>query len=311
MLLKIGKKAIDFLFSSPHQSLSLTFFGGEPLLEYDLVKKLVEYAYHKAKKSDKKIQFGIVSNGSLITNEILNFCKKYKIIFALSCDGMKSSQDAYRILKNGKGTFNLIKANIPKIATLDTAIVRLTITPETTPFLYENIKFFYNSGFRKILAFPIDQANWKDNELNILKKQIIKTTKYYLEILKHNRNFILLPHVYYLFDNFLQNDYFRMHGHSCWAGNEGLCISTDGTIYPCHRFTAMEKFAIGNLDTNQKLNLNSVILNKFYKLKTKRDKIGCLAINYQYSGFLEKMPQSSEKLKLVLKAAFKRIREKS
>jgi len=103
---KTGKKAIDFLFSSLHHDLSLTFFGGEPLLEYNLVKNLVEYAYQKAENLNKKIQFGIVSNGSLITDEILNFCKKYKIIFALSCDGMKLSQDIYRVLENKKVLLN-------------------------------------------------------------------------------------------------------------------------------------------------------------------------------------------------------------
>jgi uncharacterized protein len=296
MSVKVAKKAIEYLHdNSPgRETLEVDFFGGEPFLAFDTVKKAIEYA--KNTYQDKKWRFTITTNGSFLTQDKEQFLYDNDVSIVLSLDGKKEINDRYRVLKDGSGTFNLIANKIKKVAEHRAAsggyYVRGTYT-HTTLEISKTVMDLHNSGFKYISLEPVVT---KETDVGIEESDILKLRREY----EHLSDEYVESQKKSLWNFFHFNvdleagPCIQKRIHGCGAGVEYIAVSPDGGIYPCHQFDGVEETKLGNIlesITNKKLQ------EKFRKanfLFNKRECAtcwarfycsgGCLANNYAQNG---------------------------
>ncbi|HEY5563323.1 MAG TPA: thioether cross-link-forming SCIFF peptide maturase [Clostridiaceae bacterium] len=249
----IGKKAIDFVIehSGPRRNIEVDLFGGEPLLAFDTVKEIVKYAREKEKLHNKNIRFTITTNGTLLTDEIIDYIDKNMGNVVLSIDGREKVNDAVRVRKDGSGTYKDIIVKITKmVAKRDKSkqyYLRGTFTSKNLDFS-EDVLALANLGFKEISIEPVVLP--KGNPLALKEEYLPEIFKQYdiiySELLERNKNGDSFK--FYHFNIDLKGGpciYKRISG--CGAGHEYVSITPNGDIYPCHQFTGDQKFKMGNI----------------------------------------------------------------
>ena len=296
MSFEVAKKSIDFLIanSGPRKNIEVDFFGGEPLLDMDVVKKTVDYARSIEKQNNKNFRFTITTNATLLTEETMDYLEENMVNIVLSIDGRKKVQDNIRIGINGQGTYDDI---LPKIKSMVARrhkskkqyFIRGTYTSQNLDFS-EDIKHFIDNGFKEISIEPV--VLQPDNPLSIKEEyleQIYKEyDKIFDELLKHD------DVIFYHFNIDINGGaciYKRISG--CGAGFEYIAVTPDGDMYPCHQLVGNKKFYMGNVYEGIK---NNKISNDFRKSniynKPECKKCwakfycsgGCQANNYNFNG---------------------------
>ncbi|MEL7597811.1 MAG: thioether cross-link-forming SCIFF peptide maturase, partial [Clostridiaceae bacterium] len=250
MSFDVAKKSIDFLIknSRSRKNIEVDFFGGEPLLNMDVVKKTVDYARSKENQYNKNFRFTITTNATLLTEDTTNYLEENMVNIVLSIDGRKKVQDNIRVRINGEGTYDDI---LPKIKSMverrhkskKQYYIRGTFTAQNLDFS-EDIKHFINLGFKEISIEPVVLSD--DNALSINEEYLEQIYEQYDKILDE-----LLQHddvTFYHFNIDINGGpciYKRISG--CGAGFEYIAVTPDGDIYPCHQFVGNESFYMGNV----------------------------------------------------------------
>lgn len=250
---EIGKKAIDFVIkkSGPRKNIEVDLFGGEPLLAFDTVKEIIEYAKLKEKEHNKNIRFTMTTNSVLLNDKIMEYIDKNMGNIVLSIDGRKEVNDRVRVHVDGSGCYDHILPKIKKMVSIRDKskqyYVRGTFTRNNLDF-YEDIKHLADLGFKEISVEPVVLP--ADNPLSLREEDIPKIfeqyDKLYEEMLKRHREGNDFK--FYHFNIDLKGGpcvYKRISG--CGAGHEYVAVTPDGDIYPCHQFVGNEKFKLGNL----------------------------------------------------------------
>jgi uncharacterized protein len=296
MSFDVAKASIDFLVknSDGRDSLEVDFFGGEPLLAFDVVKKTIEYA--RSTYKNKNWRFTITTNGSLITEEIEKFLYDNDVSIVLSLDGGKETNDKYRVLRNGTGTFDLI---FPKIKMVTEHrkesggyYVRGTYT-HTTLDISKTVMDLHNFDFKYISLEPVvtkeEGVGIKKEDLSILKKEYERLATEYVNSQKEGTwNF------FHFNIDLEAGPCIQKRIHGCGAGVEYVAVSPDGSIYPCHQFDGIKETKLGdvfngiqNKELQEKFRKANFLFNKkecaecwarFYCTG------GCLANNYIMNG---------------------------
>ncbi|WP_125152688.1 thioether cross-link-forming SCIFF peptide maturase [Clostridium rectalis] len=253
MSAEVGKKAIDFVIehSGPRKHIEIDLFGGEPLIAFDVVKEIVEYAKQQEKVHNKTLRFTMTTNATLLTDEIMDYLDKNMGNIVLSIDGRKRINDDVRIRVDGSGSYDSI---LPKIKKMVKArdkekqyYARGTFTRNNTDF-YEDIMHLANEGFDEISIEPVVLK--EDHPLSLREEDLPKIfeqyDKLYKEMVKRYKEGNMFK--FYHFNIDLQGGpcvYKRISG--CGAGHEYVAITPSGDIYPCHQFVGNEDFKMGNL----------------------------------------------------------------
>ena len=253
MSLEVGKKAIDLLVreSGNHVNLEVDFFGGEPTLNFDVVKGIVEYGRSLEKEHNKRFRFTLTTNGILLNDEILDFANKEMGNLVLSIDGRKYVNDRMRPLKNGAGSYDTILPKYKKAAesrNQTNYYVRGTYTKYNKDFS-EDVLHLADEGFKQIsvepvVAKPSDDYALTMEDVPYLKEQYDTLAHEMLLRRKDGRPFNFF---HFMID--LSGGpcvYKRLSG--CGAGCEYLAVTPWGDLYPCHQFVGNEKFLLGNVD---------------------------------------------------------------
>ena len=300
MTAEIGKKAIDFVLekSGPRKNIEIDLFGGEPLLAFDTVKEIVEYAKVQQVKYNKNIRFTMTTNATLLNDEIMEYLDKNMGNIVLSIDGRKSVNDNVRVRRDGSGSYDAILPKIKKMVNMRDKskqyYARGTFTRENTDF-FEDIMHLADNGFDEISVEPVVLP--EDNPLSLREEDLPKIfkqyDKLYEEMLKRHREGNSFK--FYHFNIDLQGGpcvYKRISG--CGAGHEYVTITPSGDIYPCHQFVGNKDFILGNLNDPDKL--DKTIINEFKNAnvynKPQCKKCwarfycsgGCQANNYNFNG---------------------------
>lgn len=179
------KSAVDIFLNYPGKRKSLSFNGGEPLLEWALVKNIYMYAEKQARKKEIVLEGMVVTNGTLLKQEHVEFFKKYKISLRISIDGDKKTHDKMRPfkIKNGKSSFEVILSNLQKIKFGSLQLsASLVFGPKTVTQLLDNIKFLQQQNFKYVDFYPEIYTTWRKEELVILKQEAKKIEQYYLQL---------------------------------------------------------------------------------------------------------------------------------
>ena len=252
MSFETGKRALDFLIenSGTRRNLEVDFFGGEPLMNFDVVKRLVAYARSIEKEKGKNFRFTLTTNGVLIDDEVIDFCNKEMSNVVLSLDGRKEIHDRFRVDYNGNGSFDKI---VPKFQKLVKArggknyYMRGTFTHANPDFL-NDIKVMLDLGFTELSMEPVvcaasDPSELNKEDLETVKKQYEQLAELMIEREKENKPFTFY---HYMIDlNGGPCIYKRISG--CGSGTEYLAVTPWGDLYPCHQFVGEEKYKLGDI----------------------------------------------------------------
>ena len=249
---EVGKAALDFLVknSGGRKNLEVDFFGGEPLMNWGVVKKLVEYGRSIEKECNKNFRFTLTTNGTLLNDEILEFVNKEMGNIVLSIDGRKEVNDAMRPRAGGQGCYDDIVPKYQKVAESRHQLryfVRGTFTHANLDFS-EDVKHLAELGFKQIsvepvVASPEDWYAFKDEDIPIICEEYDKLAKYYIEKHKEGKGFN-----FFHFNIDLEGGPCvakRLSG--CGSGCEYLGVTPWGDLYPCHQFVGNEDFIMGNV----------------------------------------------------------------
>ncbi len=252
MSFEVGKRALDFLVenSGNRRNLEVDFFGGEPLMNFDVVKQLVEYARKIEKDAGKNFRFTLTTNGLLMDDDVIDFCNREMSNVVLSLDGRKEIHDRYRVDYAGNGSWERI---VPKFQKLVEArggknyYMRGTFTHANPDFL-NDIKVMLDLGFNELSMEPVvcaegDKEELTQADLPIICEQYEKLAELMLERDREGRPFTFY---HYMID--LTGGpciYKRISG--CGSGTEYMAVTPWGDLYPCHQFVGEEKYRLGDI----------------------------------------------------------------
>ena len=265
MSFEVGKRALDFLIeqSGSRKNLEVDFFGGEPLLNFDVVKQLVAYARSIEKEKGKNFRFTLTTNGVLLDDEVMEWANKECYNVVLSLDGRKETNDRMRRTRNDKGTYDLILPKFQKMAkerNQQGYYIRGTYTHYNTDFA-NDILHLADMGFEQLAMEPVvtdpkmDYA-LQESDIPKLKDQYDLLAK---EMCKRNREGKGFTFFHYMID--LEGGpciYKRISG--CGVGTDYMAVTPWGDLYPCHQFVGDERFLLGNVFDGVK---NTDIVNEF------------------------------------------------
>lgn len=236
----MGQELIDFWLANSvpinNKKRELSFWGGETLLEWELLKKLALYA---RKKISDLVVF-TVSNGVLYTPEKVDWCKENNVYIAVTFDGIKNTHDKHRGFSNGSGSWEIINKNLEYAGKANpNQVILSTLTPDAAPDLLESIKYCVDHlGITYIMHVPVLDVEWKTEDFAVLQTQIKKALKY---TRNHHKKITLSS-----FDKKIK----KSDIGPCRAGNLITTFSVDGVCFPCHRFNKY------NLTYSKKKNLD-------------------------------------------------------
>ncbi len=279
--LSTAKKSVDILFSYPGVRKTLYFSGGEPMLEFALLKKIHTYAKCEAKKKGILLDTVVVTNGTLLNREMIRFFFKEKIKVKISLDGGKIIHDKNRPFKNNPAgsSFEQVIKNISRIDLIKMrAAVTLVFTPKTMDHLLENIKFLQTKNFFSIEFFPDIYAPWKSSDLVKFRRIMKNFGGYY-------RSFFDQDYRVDVFRNslleMLVNNVSPMNKNACGKINVG----TDGEIYVCDKVFSLppnerEAYVIGNAQTGLQNELRKEKINALRQDFYAASGLPCLGCKY-------------------------------
>jgi len=266
MSFEVGKRALDFLIenSSGRRNLEVDFFGGEPLMNFDTVKKLVAYARKREKETNKNFRFTLTTNGVLIDDDVIDFAKREMSNVVLSLDGRKEIHDHYRVDLAGNGSWDRI---VPKFQQLvekrgnKNYYIRGTFTHRNPDFV-KDIQEMLRLGFTELSMEPVvcapdDPSALTEEDLPIVLEQYEELARLMLEHRRQGKPFTFYHYMIDLKDG--PCIYKRVSG--CGSGTEYMAVTPTGELYPCHQFVGDEKFLLGNIWDGV---TNTAVQNEFF-----------------------------------------------
>ena len=252
MSFEVGKRALDFLIenSGTRTNLEVDFFGGEPLMNWEVVRQLVEYARSVEKQHGKNFRFTLTTNGVLIDDDVIDFANREMSNVVLSLDGRKEINDLKRVDYAGNGSYDII---VPKFKKMVEArggknyYMRGTFT-HANPDFTEDVFHMADLGFTElsmepVVCAPSDPAALTEADMEIIKEQYEILAK---DMLRRSREGNPITFYHYMLD--LTGGpciYKRISG--CGSGTEYMAVTPWGDLYPCHQFVGDEEFRLGDI----------------------------------------------------------------
>lgn len=301
MSFETGKHAIDFLLenSGNRPNLELDFFGGEPLMNFGVVKQVVEYARSREKEYNKKFRFTITTNGLLLDDEKIEFINREMSNVVLSIDGRKEVNDYFRVLPNGQGCYDII---LPKYKKLVEGrgdkeyYVRGTFTNKNLDFS-KDVFALNEAGFDQISVEPVvgddDIYALTEKDLPAVFAEYEKLALKLLENEKKGKKF----NFFHFMLDLDQGPCAIKRLRGCGCGNDYVAITPDGDIFPCHQFVGIDEYKMGNIDEgtfDQEMKADFAKAHVYSKPECRECWAkfycsgGCNANNYQYMGDIRK-----------------------
>ena len=253
MSFEVGKKALDFLIanSGNRRNLEVDFFGGEPLMNWQVVKDLVAYGREQEKLHDKNFRFTLTTNGVLLNDEIMEFCNKEMANVVLSIDGRKEVHDKMRPFRKGAGSYDLIVPKFQKLAesrNQEKYYIRGTFTRNNLDFS-NDIMHFADLGFKQMSIEPVvgdesDPYAIREEDLPKIREEYDKLAKMMIEREKEGKGF----NFFHFMIDLNGGPCVAKRLSGCGSGTEYLAVTPWGDLYPCHQFVGQDDFLMGNVD---------------------------------------------------------------
>lgn len=251
MSYEVAAKAIDMIIekSASRRNLEVDFFGGEPLLNFDVVKKTVAYARSREKECGKKFRFTVTTNAMALNDDIIEFFNREMYNVVVSIDGRREVHDAVRKTAAGKGSFDTAIKNALRFKQLRKGqyYIRGTYTALNKDFAAD-VLYLNDLGFDQLSIEPVvlpenHRLAIRSGDIETLKAEYDKLAEEYIKRRKGEKWFNFFHFMLDIYNGPCESK--RLVG--CGAGNEYVAVAPNGNIYPCHQFDGDEKFVIGNV----------------------------------------------------------------
>lgn len=254
MSFEVGRKALDFLIanSGKRRNLEVDFFGGEPLMNWDVVRQLVEYGRSMEEANHKKFRFTLTTNGVLLNDAMMEFCNREMSNVVLSLDGRKEVNDQMRPTRNGKGSYDIVVPKFQKFASEREQMnyyIRGTFTRNNLDFA-QDVLHFADLGFEQIsvepvVSLPEEPFSIREEDLPAIMEEYDKLAVEYIKRKNEGRGF----NFFHFMIDLQQGPCVAKRLSGCGSGTEYLAVTPWGDLYPCHQFVGEEDFLLGNVDT--------------------------------------------------------------
>ena len=258
MPVETGKKAIDFLLthSGNRHNLELDFFGGEPLMNWDAVKEIVDYARSKEEEYNKKFRFTVTTNGVLLDDDSIDYINKEMKNVVLSLDGRKCVNDNMRLAINGKGSYDVIVPKFQKLVEKRLQgdnkeyYARGTFTKNNLDFAQDVYHIADDLGFDQLSVEPViadasEPYAITEEDLPIIFAEYEKLA---VEMIRRKKEEGRCFNFFHFMIDLDQGPCAIKRLRGCGCGNEYVSVTPDGDIYPCHQFVGNDEWKMGNLD---------------------------------------------------------------
>lgn len=298
MSYEVGKKALDFLIanSGTRRNLEVDFFGGEPLMNFEVVKQLVAYGREQEKIHDKNFRFTLTTNGVLLDDDIMEFANKEMANVVLSIDGRKEIHDKMRPSRNGKGSYDIVVPKFQRLAgsrEQKNYYVRGTFTHFNKDFAADVIHMA-DLGFEQISVEPVVAPPQEDYAIKETDVETIcgEYDKLAREMIRRRDEGKCFNFFHFMID-LTGGPCVAKRLSGCGSGTEYLAVTPWGDFYPCHQFVGNEDFLLGNVEegiTNTEVQDKFKLCNVYAKEKCKDCFArfycsgGCAANAYNFSG---------------------------
>lgn len=253
MSYEVGKKALDFLVanSGNRVNLEVDFFGGEPLMNWQVVKDLVAYGRSLEEPNHKKFRFTLTTNGVLLNDEVLEFANREMANIVLSIDGRKEVHDLMRPFRKGQGSYDLVVPKFQKVAESRDQMnyyVRGTFTRNNLDFS-KDVEHLAELGFEQISVEPVVAPKEEDyaireEDIPKLLEEYDSLAKYLLQRRKEGKG----VNFFHFMIDLEGGPCVAKRLSGCGSGTEYLAVTPWGDFYPCHQFVGNEDFLLGNVD---------------------------------------------------------------
>jgi uncharacterized protein len=239
MSIQTAKDAVCWLIfaSVDAKRLIVNFIGGEPLLRFDLIKQLVPFAKRRAYQHNKLIHFGITTNGTILSDEIIDFWKRWGMGFHTSIDGCPAAHDRHRHFPDGRPSSFLLERNLPKILMLrPRTTARATLLPDTIRYLPESFEYLFNMGYKNFAFVPGSFSQWDRAAVDEFYKQFRIVSLRAMEMFRKGI-FVKLKYFDEGCTSLAKGEEPRVGRTACGAGRGMVLIDVNGDIWPCHRWS--------------------------------------------------------------------------
>lgn len=288
MSAEVGKKAIDFIIreSGSRRNLEVDLFGGEPLMNFEVVKEIVDYAKSREKEFNKNFRFTLTTNAILLNEDVKNYLNENMQNVVLSIDGRREVNDNMRYRVDGTGCYDDIMPKIKDMAQSrgqDKYYVRGTFTRENLDFS-KDVLHLADEGFKQISVEPVVAAkgtgyDLREEDLPVLYEEYEKLA---FELVKRKKEGNGFNFFHFMID-LSQGPCIAKRLRGCGSGHEYVAVTPEGDIYPCHQFVGNTDFKMGNV-TEGKLNTNIQEKFKESNVYTKEECSKCWAKFYCSGG---------------------------
>jgi uncharacterized protein len=246
---QLARQALELALGPPSgqgaRRVAVTFWGGEPLLCFDTLRRLVAHAEELAASRDRQVAFAVPTNATLLTDEMIDFFQAHRVQLSLSLDGDEPAQ-SLRQLPGGRSSFAVVQQKLELVHRRygrDLPGVRMTVSPATAGSFYHNVRFFLDQGFTQVYFAPVVEASWPPETLEQLETEAERLGAHWVERLREGGRISFNS-----WDRLLAWRELRRRGQLpaerqiiCGAGTTMLAVDIDGDLYPCHRFVFYDK----------------------------------------------------------------------
>ena len=251
MTLDIAERAIDFVLGDlgPADSVEVTLFGGEPLLEFELVQRVMSYGAERARAIGKRVGWALTTNGTLLTPEMVEFAHRHGLNYLLSIDGIREAHDQHRRFSDGRGSFDEIAKRLPMLRNIQGWVgTRMTVTPTNVRYLRDSVSALVGLGINQFLIGDDVGSRWTRDGIALLQQQWIEVAEIY-----HNTRSAGYPIRITAFEDKPGRENRDLtHMWGCEAGRDKIAVMPSGDIYPCARFVdkagIQDEFWLGHVD---------------------------------------------------------------
>ncbi|MCB0650207.1 MAG: radical SAM protein [Saprospiraceae bacterium] len=236
MTVSVAKKVVDFIFKKSiigQEEINIGFFGGEPLLEFELIKEITSLIQNHPFYHNVKVNLSVVTNGTIFSDDIAEFINENDVSFGISCDGPPMIQDQFRVLVSGNKTSDIVEKNIRRAKkALPNVMVNAVYKPETLKYLPETVAYFSSLGIKQIYLNPDFSAAWTKADAEALPGVYDQVGQLYSKYYRQDNS-----HFISLIDSkitvILRNGYGE--SERCRMGDAEFAFTPKGNIYPCER----------------------------------------------------------------------------
>lgn len=245
MTWEITEQAIKYGYKTSPHNLGIIFFGGEPLLKRDLIKKSISFSNNLFQNTGFKPHFKITTNGLLLDENFMRFSNSVNLSVALSIDGIEPAHNYHRKTKDGNNTFEFIEEKLDLLLSFQPyASVYMTVSPETANYYFDSVSYLFNKGVKYLIVSLNYAGNWTSKEIIELKKQYKRIAILYERMILNQKKFYFSPFEI-KFASRIRGEMYECD--KCHLGMRQVSVSPDGSIFPCVQFVNRSEYKIGNV----------------------------------------------------------------